>query len=638
MSDDIALGDLVTAFRLEFRDGLMRIDQLGQTLAQFEGAAKARLQGVGDAGEHEGSRLAQGLSNGLTQAGQRLATFVMGLIGVGGILEGLRRLGDAFITANDQVDTFVNRIAAFTGGLGQARQEEQRLEDFATKMGAKVGDLVDAYVLLKQRGIDPTNTSLEALGNAAAATNTSIANVAQVMAQATLDMGRGLMNFGVKMTETAGRAKFEWVNAAGEAKTATVLATDKMIQSTLVAIWNDKYPGRMAEAAKSWQGLWASIKNSFDNLLTGIGGEGVWTEVKSQLAGILGEFQALKGQDLKTWAKATSDALDPLIKALGALGSALIEVPLAAQVLGDFVGRTFANILTFMEKVGLLALQTGKAMLSIMPTQKGQMEALDQAIVTMKGAIADTTFAANDLDKQMTQNGLTLHRLQQAGIDAATGYREAAKGAQEMGPFMDEATRKLVAMNAEFEDERTKILDLYGVYDTAKLNEKMAEVTDAFTKMVDHGVPANEILAALGPTVNKLATTAADFGPGFQLPDDFKRLAEAVGGGKVSMDDFVRYLDDKAWKALKTGADDTVVSITKAGGGIAEALRGGFGKGIDDAISTGKTKFQEFVTQVGQQRITINVDINKADLIATLMSLGYTPVGMDNTAGRTRAS
>lgn len=638
MAEDVSLGDIVSAFRLELSDGLAKMDTLGRTLAQFEGEAKAHLQDVGDAGDREGSRLAQGISNGLSNAGRSLATFVVGLIGVGGILEGLRRLGDAFITTNAQVDTFVNRLASFTTGLGQARQEEQRLEDFATKMGANVGDLVDAYVLLKQRGIDPSNKSLEALGDAAAATGMSVAEVARVMAQATLDMGRGLLNFGVKMTETAGQAKFQWVDAMGQIKNTTVSATDAMIQSTLLAIWSDKYAGRMTEAARSWQGLWTSIKNSFDSLLENIGSAGAWTELKAQVAGILGEFQSLKGQDLTTWAKSTSDLIGALAKALGALGSTLIEIPLAFSMTIDAIAIGLNNFVINIEKAYLGILTVGKTLASVLPGSAKNVELLDKDIASLKDSIFYMDVAGKNLSKDMVDNALTLHRMQAAGEEAASGYRAAAAGAQEMGPQMDATTAQINRLNAAFDAEGQTLLATYGVFNQVKLNEEMAKIVKAADDLHEHGVPANEILAALGPNVTKLAKTAADFGPSFTLPDDFRRLAEGVGAGKVGMEDFVRYMDDQAWKALKTGADDTVVHITKAGGDIAEALRGGFDKGIGDAITAGKAKYQQFVTEVGQEHIVINVDINKADLIATLMSLGYTPAGMDNTAGRIRPS
>jgi hypothetical protein len=637
LADDITLDDLVSAFRLELRDGLAKLDTLGKTLAEFETTAKAGFTRVSDTADTQGKRMATAVGQGLQTALSHVGRFVVGLIGVGGLLEALRRVGDAFVTENKQQEEYTNRLQGVVGSAGAAAGELQRLEAFAAKTGLGVGELVDAYVLLRQRGIAPTNEALTALGNAAVTTNTGIASVANVMMYATQDAGRGLKQFGIEMTQAGAKTTFVWADAAGQIRKTIVDSTDATISATLLAIWNEKYAGRMDDFALSWSGMWGRLKAIVSQALTEIGAAGAWTEMKAQLAGFMGQLQALKGEDFAVWAKATSDSITPLIRLFGGLASAIMQVPLAAQALGDLIGRTFANIITFVEKGILAMLNTARVALSLLPAQKGQVDQLDRAIVVMKGAIADTTFAASDLDKQMHANLTTMVGMQMAGTKAADGVRQLASSHQQARPMVDALTERIRQANSAFDQEGDALLKLYGVFNETTLQDKMAELVDQAYKLHEHGVPANEILAKLGPSVKALADTyTADFQDKFTMPADFDRLQTAVGTGKVSVDDFLAYMDDQAWAKLKKGAQDSVIEIGKAGGGIAEALKGGFGKGIDESLIAANQKVDSWITVQASKKITIAVDISDMDLAAKLSRLGYTPKGMPNTAGVNR--
>jgi len=637
LAEDLTLNDLVSAFRLELKDGLAKLDTLGQTLQNFEARAKDGFRDVGDKADEQTKRIASAFSQGLQAALGHVGRFVVGLIGVGGLLEAVRRVGAAFTSSNKEQEEFTNRLQGVVGSAGAAAAELRRLEEFGAKTGANVGQLVDAYIELRQRGISPTNEALKGLGNAAVATNTDIASVAQMMMYAVQDAGKGLKQFGIEMTQAGAKTTFVWANAAGELKRTITESTDAAISATLLAIWNEKYAGRMDEFATTWSGMWGRLKNEASQALTMVGQAGAWTEIKAQLAAFMGQLQSLKGIDLATWAKSTSDAITPLVKLFGSLGRAILEVPLAAEAAGDFVGRTFANIITAAEKGILFVLNMTKTATSLIPGVKSHTEALDRAIDTMKGAIADTTFASTDLDRQMHDNLRTMVGMEQAGAKAADAVRQVAAVSRDAGAALDPMTTAIRAANAAWDQERTTLLDLYGVYDRARLQDKMAEIVDQAYKLHEHGVPANEILAALGPNIKKVADTYdADFQDKFTLPADFDRLKTAAGEGKLSMEDFLAYLDNEAWKKLKTGAQASVIEVEKAGGGIAAALRGGFGQGIDDSLVMANKKIDSWITVQATKKITIAVDISDMDLATKLQRLGYTPKSTPNTAGINR--
>lgn len=641
--EDIALGDLVCAFRLELRDGMMRIDQLGQTLRTFEGEASTRLQGVGDAGEREGNRLADGISGGLSRAGQSLTNFLLGLVGVGGVLEGLRRLGAAFIAQNADADTFINRLTGVTGSAAAAREEFQRLGDLGLTWGVQVNDLVDTYIKLSQRGIEPTTANLKALGNVAAATGMQMGDIATAVANATMDSGRWLLTLGIQMKITGDKIAFDWADASGRMQRVTVANLDSMVQSTLYAIFNEKYPGRMEEAATSWRGLTTTLGNIWGDFLKKIGDAGAWTAAKTQLAGFAAAAKAALADSGTTEATRTwSNILTEIAKVVGTIMLGLIELPKALQSDSMLLGTILANIAVTIERIVLAGIQgfnqLAKAM-AFLPGVTVNQQAYNDAIAIMRDTIAGTVAQGE------------LYRQKGAAIAAevtemSRRFRDAAGGVGEFrvelvashAPFED--ISKIIAQsNKDLKDHADSLMAAKGVYTAAALDQEIGKVVKEMLDLHEAGVPSVEILEAYSPALKKLADRSADFEPGkLKMADTLRQWGFAAGSGKLAFDDMFTSIDRDWAGIIKGKMDPAVVTMKTSAGDIVTALSGGFGAGFDAAFTAGEAKFRRFVAKLGNEKITINVDINDADLAAKLMRLGYTPAGMDNTGGRTRPS
>ena len=77
------------------------------------------------------------------------------------------KVGDAVIQATRRYQDFNAQLKTATGSAEAGAQAFKALEKFAADTPYAVGDAVSAYVVLRNRGLDPTIESLRAYGDIA---------------------------------------------------------------------------------------------------------------------------------------------------------------------------------------------------------------------------------------------------------------------------------------------------------------------------------------------------------------------------------------------------------------------------------------------------------------------------------------
>lgn len=98
MADEqVQLADLVTAFRLEMKDGLAQVAELGSKLTTFQGQVSEGFKKVRTNTESAAKDLSESWSARLSTMGASSARFVMGLVGVGGIAWAITSLGKSVV-------------------------------------------------------------------------------------------------------------------------------------------------------------------------------------------------------------------------------------------------------------------------------------------------------------------------------------------------------------------------------------------------------------------------------------------------------------------------------------------------------------------------------------------------------------
>jgi hypothetical protein len=649
---DISLGDLVAAFRLEFRDGMVHLDQLRLSLTDFEGTASGYFTRLRQHADVETATLADRVLANLGAMAVRAGAFLAATFGVAAIAAAVKRLGDAFIDENDQMDTFLARLQQVSGSSQQARASLEWLEQFSLTTKANITDLVDAFILLKNRGIIDVQGTMEGIRAGAKAMGRSFTDAATVITSATMDAGRGLKQFGVEMKLQGANVVLDYSDQSGKLVRKIIANNDQLIVSTLGAIFSAKYQTAAGENVRTWSEMKDAIRKEWGLLLEDIGKAGVWDEAKIQLGAFGTELRKLftDKETGQAWAKATSDALIPLVQLLGSVARTALEVPLAIAVVVDSF-KFGANEIGIVWKEVTLGVQ--KAAL-------GLAEALDKLPFTnMRGAIVALHASISDTYKAMWQEQAAgaamagellkdagaLNAMEDAGKKAAEGLRKAGEaGTTEAKPGIDAATAAANAAAAALDRLKAK----YGLTFKDEVAKSLGEFESDFNAAVAAGVPAEELVKRMGSKAKELETQAAEW----HLPvtASLEDIFRAFKSGTTSVDDLAFYIRGALPAAAASAAEAVKISVTDAGVKIeqeahgaleralaalprltdraSEAMGGAVSKGLETGTAQGISESQAALDRwVGEMKargitIPVNLQLNSANLIDMLHRLG----------------
>ena len=652
---DISLGDLVSVFRLELRDGLMRLDNLRLSLADFEGSAGGVFTRLRQHADVETATLADRVLANLGTMAVRAGAFLAATFGVAAIAAAVKRLGDAFIDENDQMDTFLARLQQVSGSSQQARASLEWLEQFSLTTKANMTDLVDAFILLKNRGITDVEGTMNGIRAGAKAMGRSFTDAATVITSATMDAGRGLKQFGVEMKLQGANVLLDYTDQSGKLVRKIIANNDQMIVSTIAAIFSEKYRTAAGENVRTWSEMRDAIKKEWGLLLEDVGKAGVWDEAKVQLGAFGAELRKLFTDEEtgQAWAKATSDALIPLVQLLGSAARTILEVPLAIGVVvnsfklaGNEIGVILQELTLGVQKV---VLGIAKA-LDMLP-----FENMKEAIAALHASISDTykamwkeQAAGAALAEQLLKDAGALNTLEDAGKKAAEGLRKAGEaGTTEATPGIDAATRAANAAGEALERLKAK----YGLTFKDEVAKSLGEFESDFNAAVAAGVPAEELVKRMGGKAKELETQAAEWH--LPITSSLEDIFSAFKAGTASVDDLAFYIRGALPSAAKAAAEAVKVSVTEAGvkieqeagsalaralaaiprltDGASGAMGGAVSRGLKTGTATGITEGQALLDKwVGNLKargitVPVNIQFDMDALARALKALGLKP-------------
>lgn len=208
----------------------------------------------------------------------------------------------------------------------------------------------DAFVTLTNQGIDPTNGSLQALGDAAAALDKPLKEVVAAFVSGTMGSMKPLEALGIKSETKDNVISMTFRNKEGAEKTLTA-AKDKAVelQKTILEIFEAKgFTGAMDSASKTWDGMWGSLQESVSNFWGKIGEAGTFQYLEGKLRTVLALVQGWeKDGTLDAWAKRISDAVVEVFT--------LIETTLAGVDWGTVWVKLSTGIAKFIADVKSVA-------------------------------------------------------------------------------------------------------------------------------------------------------------------------------------------------------------------------------------------------------------------------------------------
>lgn len=294
--------------------------QLQTTTNRFQAMAKLSNSGVGAALGNVGSKL-RSLGTEALVAGAGLGYFFK----------------KNFVDVASEFERFQTILETTEGSAAGAKKAMSWISDFAATTPFDLAEVTESFVKLRAYGLDPTTGLLRTLGDTGAAMGKPVIQAVEAIADAVTGENERLKEFGVKGSKKGGQVTYEYTDKAGKQRTKTVDANNRaMIQSTLEAIWNEKYGGAMQKLSGTWAGMVSNLSDQWTRFTNNTMNAGLFEWMKGRLGGLLENINRMaESGELQRWAEVTGKKLTEFAEAAWKVGGAIVD---GTKWLADFVG------------------------------------------------------------------------------------------------------------------------------------------------------------------------------------------------------------------------------------------------------------------------------------------------------------
>ncbi|MGA3169980.1 MAG: tape measure protein [Chthoniobacteraceae bacterium] len=261
-----------------------------------------------------------------------------------------------FLDTAAQFETLKVRMGSASKSAAEAQASFDWVKNFAPNAPYRVEELTDAFINLKVRGIDPIKGGVfQTIGDTASALGADLNSVVLAFAGAEAGLNRRLQVLGIQTRKGRGNEEI-WSYAAknGKQMQVTVDKTNRaMIQSTLQAIFNQKYAGAMQKRMTTWDGMVTNLSDRWDLFKFDImdsGGGGLFDLMKDKLGSLLSWLTVqTKNGNMTKWAKDIGADFKTAAEDIWGFGKKAVAVwewfdDVAKPVLGDFASLRVAGV------------------------------------------------------------------------------------------------------------------------------------------------------------------------------------------------------------------------------------------------------------------------------------------------------
>jgi len=157
-------------------------------------------------------RQAKSVRDGLSGLGTSLKGFAAGFVG----LEGVKSALTTFIRVNAETDKLRANLVTATGSVEAAGKAWDDLAKFAATTPYAVNEVVDAFIKLRNYGLNPTKETMIAYGNIASSMGKTLMQWADAVGDAVTGQFDRLPEFGIKASKEGERITFVFRGVATE--------------------------------------------------------------------------------------------------------------------------------------------------------------------------------------------------------------------------------------------------------------------------------------------------------------------------------------------------------------------------------------------------------------------------------------
>jgi hypothetical protein len=179
---------------------------------------------------------------------------------------GMARLATDIVQTTSEFQRLSAMLKVATGSSARAAVAFEQIKIFATETPFTVGQVTQAFLTLKNLGLDPSMESLRAYGNVAASMGKDVQQFIEAVADASVGEFERLKEFGIKASKQGDEISFRFRGA-----TTTVKNTSEEIQGFLRDIGQNEFAGAMAEQMKTIDGAISNAGVAIDGLAVAFG-------------------------------------------------------------------------------------------------------------------------------------------------------------------------------------------------------------------------------------------------------------------------------------------------------------------------------------------------------------------------------
>mgnify|MGYP003655911410 CR=1 FL=1 len=167
-------------------------------------------------------------------------------------------IGVKLVNVVRKFETYEGALKTATGSAEKAAIAMEAIQDFASTTPFALDQSIDAFVKLRNLGLDPSEAALRSYGNTAVAMGKDLNQLIEAVADAATGEFERLKEFGIKSSSIGDEVAFTF-----QGITTTVGKNAAEIEAFLQGIGNKNFTGAMEEQFNSLNGL---ISNFGDNI------------------------------------------------------------------------------------------------------------------------------------------------------------------------------------------------------------------------------------------------------------------------------------------------------------------------------------------------------------------------------------
>lgn len=243
------------------------VGALGGALHNATGALGSTAAGAG----HAGNALARMGSQANTAQGT-IASLVHHMGAMAAVwlsFHGLKRGAEFIVETAASFEQLRTSLITVTQDQRRANKAFQEVEDFAAKSPYSVRGLVDAYIQLAARGLNPGVKALEAYGNIASSMSKPMDQMVHAVTAATGGIFKPLKAFGIDAHAVGGKVEVTFQKVK-----TTIAKTSTAMEKYLQNIGMTKFAGGLERQSRTLKGAWSNLQDGAEALADKVGGKG----------------------------------------------------------------------------------------------------------------------------------------------------------------------------------------------------------------------------------------------------------------------------------------------------------------------------------------------------------------------------